>query len=366
MALFGIGKTKAYLGVDIGTAGIKMVELHESGGRAKLHTYAYMLRGPDEITVKLLDDPAGTSQLLKAMIKKSKATAVKAVTGLALSSVFSSVVSVPKLSEKEQKGAIEIQARKLISMPLEELILDYKVITPPELLKGKEAESVKNIQVLLTAAPKSLVAKYLAVFRGAGLELASLETEAFALIRALVGKDRSTLMIVDIGAQRTSTLVVVGGIPYLSRSIDVGAAKFTKAAAEVLGVPEKQAEAMKNDFRTPGSGSPGGVPPVFSALIDQIAAEINFSLKLFSGLDIQTSPDQGAANIKTVEKVILTGGESLLPGFDEYLAQKLNLRVFRGDPWARILYPDEVRPLLDEIGPRFSVAVGLAMREFES
>ena len=366
MALFGIGKTSSYLGIDIGAAGIKLVEFRQDRGRAKLHTYAYTERAPADLSVSLIDDVAGTSAIIKAMLKKSKATAVKAVTGLPVSSVFSSVLSVPKLGEKEQKGAIEIQARKIISIPLEELVLDSKVITPPELLKAKGPDSLKNIQVLLTAAPKNLIAKYLSVFRAAGLELTSLETEAFALIRSLVGKDKSTLMVIDIGALRTSVMVVVGGIPYLSRSIDVGGAKLTKAAAAALGVSDAEAEAMKNDFRSMGVMSAGGIPPVFEPLVDQIVAEVNFSLKLFSGLDTQISADKTAAPPKTVEKIILTGGGSLLPNLDTYLAGKLNLRVFCGDPWARILYPDEIRPLLDEIGPRFSVAIGLAMREFES
>jgi type IV pilus assembly protein PilM len=366
MALFGIGKKSSYLGIDIGAAGIKLVEFREQGGRAKLHTYAYTERPPAELNASLIDDVPGTSAIIKAMIRRSKATAVKAVTGLPISSVFSSVLSVPKLADKEQKGAIEVQARKIISVPLEELILDSKVITPPELLKTKGPDALKNIQVLLTAAPKNLVSKYLAVFRASGLELASLETEAFALIRSLVGKDKSTLMVIDIGALRTSVMVVVGGIPYLSRSIDVGGLKLTKAAAAALGVSDYEAEAMKNDFRSMGVMVSGGIPPVFEPLVNQIVAEVNFSLKLFSGLDTQVSADRTAAPPKTVEKIILTGGGSLLPNLDVYLAQKLNLRVFRGDPWARILYPDEVRPLLDEIGPRFSVAIGLAMREFGS
>jgi type IV pilus assembly protein PilM len=366
MALFGIGKTSSYLGIDIGAAGIKLVEFREHNGRAKLHTYAYTERGPAELSANLLDDVPGTSAVIRGMIKKSKATAVKAVTGLPISAVFSSVLSVPKLADKEQKGAIEVQARKIISIPLEELILDSKVITSPELLKIKGTDALKNIQVLLTAAPKNLVSKYLAVFRAAGLELASLETEAFALIRSLVGKDKSTLMVIDVGALRTSVMVVVGGIPYLSRSIDVGGLKLTKAAAAALGVPDAEAESMKNDFQSMGAVSANGIPPVFEPLVNQIVAEVNFSLKLFSGLDTQVSADKTAAPPKTVEKIILTGGGSLLPNLDIYLSQKLDLRVFRGDPWARILYPDDVRPLLDEIGPRFAVAIGLAMREFES
>ncbi len=366
MALFGLGKSKAYLGVDIGAAGIKLVEFHEDRGRAKLHTYAYTDRLPSELLRGPLEDPAATGAIVRKMIKRSRSTALKAVTSLPISSVFSSVLSVPHLAEKDQKGAIEVQARKLISIPLEELILDTKVITRADLLKIKGPNAVKNIQVLLTAAPKAMVAKYLQVFKSAGLELASLETEAFALIRSLVGKDKSTLMIIDIGALRTSVLAVADGIPYLSRSIDVGGAKMTKAAAAALGVPEDQAEAMKNDFRSMGALPPNSISPVFAPLVDQIVAEISFSLKLFSGLEEQVSAADKNAQNKKVEKIIITGGGSLLPNLDSYLAQKLNLRVFRGDPWARILYADELRPLLDEIGPRFSVAVGLAMREFET
>jgi len=366
MALFGIGKTKAYLGIDIGAAGVKLVEFREEKNRAKLHTYAYSERLPGEFASNLLDNPQGTAALIKAMQKKSKAAALRAVTGLPISSVFSSVISVAHLSEKELKGAIEVQARKLISMPLEELILDTKVITPAADLKIKGAAGLKNIQVLLTAAPKTLVAKYLAIFKASGLELASLETEAFALIRALVGKDKSNLMIIDIGALRTSVLVVSAGIPYLSRSIDVGGRKFTQAAAAALGVPEDQAEAMKNDFRTMGTLSAGALPPVFEPIVSQIVTEIEFSLKLFAGFESVPVSAESVERPKTVEKIILTGGGSLLPNLEVYLSQKLNMRVFRGDPWARILYPDEVRPLLDEIGPRFSVAIGLAMREFET
>jgi type IV pilus assembly protein PilM len=364
MALFGIGKTKSYLGIDIGAAGVKLVEFHSDNGRAKLHTYAWSERLPGAAGTSLLDDPSGTAATIKAMMKKAKTTAQKTVTGLPISAVFSSVISVPRMSDKEQKGAIEVQARKLISMPLEELILDTKVITSQEALKVKGPSAAKNLQVLLTAAPKPLVSKYLRVFRDAGLELSSLETEAFALIRSLVGKDKSTLMIIDIGSLRTSVLVVVGGIPYLSRSIDVGGAKFTQAAAASLGVPEDQAEAMKNDFQAISGLAPSSIPAAFEPIANLIVTEVSFSLKLFAGLGAENGQIKEDA-AKIVDKVILTGGGSLLPNLDAYLAQKLNLRVFRGDPWARILYPDPVRPLLDQIGPRFSVAVGLASREFD-
>jgi type IV pilus assembly protein PilM len=357
MGLFGLGKVKTFLGVDIGTAGAKLVQLKEEGGRAKLHTYAFFDRTLKETGESLLDMQDFGVAALKEMIKKSKCTATRAIASLPISSVFMSVLSVPRMNEKDQRGAIEVQARKIIPIPLEEMILDVKNITSPDEEKKPKDEKSKYIKVLLTAAPKKLVAKYMAMLKGAGFEVASIEPEAFSLVRSLVGKDKSTLMIIDIGALRTSVMVVSEGIPYLTRSIDVGGIKFTKAAAASLGVSEEEAEMMKADLRADASLAPGSIAKVFEAPAMQIVNEILFSLKLFSGLE--------EAKGKTIDKIILTGGGSLLPNLDAFISAKVNLRVFRGDPWARILYPDAARPALDEIGSRFSVAVGLAMREFE-
>lgn len=48
-----------------------------------------------------------------------------------------------------------------------------------------------------------------------------------------------------------------------------------------------------------------------------------------------------------------------------FLSGKLNVNVYIGDPWARVTVPEALRPVLDEIGPRFAVAIGLAMRDIE-
>jgi type IV pilus assembly protein PilM len=357
MGLFGIGKIKTFLGVDIGTAGAKIIQLKEEGGRSKLYTYAFFDRPLKETTQSLVETPDYTIASIKEMVKRSKCTASKAVVSLPISSVFMSVLSIPRLNEKEQRGAIEVQARKIIPIPLEEMILDVKNIVNPDDEKKPKAELSKNTKILLTAAPKKLVAKYIAILKGAALEVGSVEPEAFSLIRSLIGKDRSTLMIIDIGALRTSVMVVSEGIPYLTRSIEAGGSRFTKAAAVSLNVTDEEAELMKADLRPDPTLPAGSIAKAFETPAMQIVNEIAFSLKLFSGL--------AEAQGKTIDKIILTGGGSLLPNLDAFISAKVNLRVFRGDPWARVLYPDAARAALDEIGPRFSVAVGLAMREFE-
>lgn len=367
MGLFG-PKKQSYLGVDLGAGGIKLVELQNEKGRARLFTYGFTERAPEALPANLVDSPKETADILKKIVQKAKTSTSRTVAGLPIASVFSSVITVPRGSEREVREAIQWQAKKLIPVPLEEMVLDPKIITGP----GEKAKSAaapakgetkkdeqKTVQVLLTGASKSMVGKYTAVFKQAGLELVSLETEAFALIRALIGKDRSTTMIVDIGSIRTNIIIVENGIPYVTRSLDMGGVTLTKAMAKALSMDLKNAEQMKCDIKSVSTLYPGeGLPKIFETSIAPMLTELQYSMNLYIGQGDQRTG-------KTIEKIILTGGSSALPALAGFFSKQLNVKVYVGDPWARVVYSDELRPVLEEIGPRFAVSVGLAMRDIE-
>ena len=65
---------------------------------------------------------------------------------------------------------------------------------------------------------------------------------------------------------------------------------------------------------------------------------------------------------REVEKIILTGGGSRLLGLDKYLSASFKIPVTIGDPWARVVVPEKVKPIVSELGPNLAVSVGLAMR----
>lgn len=351
MGLFGSSKT-SYLGLDFGSGGIKLVELMNEKGRARLLTYAFLERSASEMSQKYLDDPAGTAELLKKMMKKGKVTTRRAISALPISSVFSSIISIQKSPKKEDmEEAVRMQAKKLIPLPLEEMTVDWK---PIKASGGDE----KFTQVLLTGAAKTLIKKYVDIFNQAGLELLSLETEALALIRSLVGRDRSATLLLDIGSVRTNIIVVEGGVPYVSRSVAQGGLSITKEASTALGVEANQAENMKKDVAAmAGLGAGSGFPKVFEKVFAPIITELNYSMNLFLG-----QPSNAG---KRIEKIVLTGGGALLPNLAEYLGSALNMRVYIGDPWARVVYPESLKPVLDQIGPRYGVSVGLAMRDID-
>lgn len=361
MGLFG-KKKQSYLGVDLGAGGVKVVELQNEKGRARLFTYAFTERGPEQQPLSLVDNPRETAELLRKIVAKAKTSTTKVIAGLPIASIFSSVITVPKGTEREVRDAIQWQAKKLIPVPLEEMVLDPKIIAAtPDKNKTADAKKAddKSVQVLITGASKAMVSKYTAVFRQAGLDLFSLETEAFALIRSLIGKDRTATMIVDIGSIRTNIIIVENGIPYVTRSLDMGGVTLTKAMSKALSMDLKAAEQMKTDIKSVSTIYPGdGLPKIFEAAVAPMLTELQYSMNLYAG----QGNERGGKNI---EKVVLTGGSSVLPSMAAFFSKQLNVKVYVGDPWARVVYPDELRPVLEEIGPRFAVSVGLAMRDIE-
>ena len=337
--------------MDIGVAGIKVVELGEQHGRPVLLTYGFFNSPLGDYKQKLIDDPAGAGALLKKICEKAGTISKKCVTGLPISAVFSALVNVPTTDEKEMKPAVELQSAKLSPWPLADIILDWRVVP------AEKTDGVRGTQVLVIGAQKNLIKQYVEVFKAAGLEITSLETEAFALMRSLIGDDKSPAMILDIGGERTNIVIVASGVPLMSRSVDVGGKVFTAELAKTLGIGAAPAEEFKLDAEKLEAIMPGDsvLAEMYKAVLRPALNEIQYALDLYS--------NQNGFGAPKIEKIILTGGSCLLPGLAAFLNNTFKIRAYVGDPWTRTVYSEDLRPLLDKLGPRFSVAIGLAMRE---
>lgn len=365
MALFG-NKQKNYLGIDIGGSSIKLVELKDVNGRPQLVTYGFV---EFETNILKSNSPENRDAIIKALkhiLKEAQVTTDKALTGLPSFTVFSSIISLPNMSKKELMSAVKWEAKKFVPMPVEEMILDWEIIKDHETSeeegakenkKDKEAKEKtpsKDMKVLLTAAPRNLVERYVDIFKGADLELVSLETQAFALERSLIGRDKAPIMVVDIGATATDIMVFIDGIPLVTRSLDIGGNNITQTISRSMNISDDRAEQFKRDFGLSSlNSSASRVPKTIEFVISNIVNEIKYVLNLY----------QNQGNSKPIEKIILCGGSSFLMNLTDYLQNIFNTKVFIGDPWARVMYPVELKPIWEEIGPRFAVAVGFAMRQ---
>ena len=66
-----------------------------------------------------------------------------------------------------------------------------------------------------------------------------------------------------------------------------------------------------------------------------------------------------------LDNIILSGGTSKLAGMDAYFSKALNIKAIIGNPWSRIDFDENLSSRIKEMGPSFSVAVGLALKGVE-
>lgn len=344
----GLFKTQSnFIGVDIGSTAIKIVELKKDANLIKLVNYGFT-ENSDLKPANWLNTPERSAEVINKICQEAGIQSVNAISALPTFSVFSSVITLTNVAKKDLPAAINWEAKKLIPLPLEDMILDWKIIE-------HGADDAANTRVLLTGAPRSLVKKYIDIFKLAKISLSSLETETFSLVRSLIGNDKSTVMIVEIGATTTDVSIVDRGIPMLSRSIDIGGLTVTEKLSDHLGIGQDRAEQFKYDLGVSQIGSvENEIPKTVMEIINPIINEIKYAINLFLN----------KSGNKT-EKVILSGGSSLIPNLANYLSGALDMKVIIGDPWNRVSFHPDMKPLLSEIGPRMSVAIGLAIRELE-
>lgn len=341
MGLFS-SQPKTLLGIDIGDSAIKMVELSARGKKIHLLNYGFS----EDLSQTKLTATDDLDYLATAIAKVKKDVGIlgnRACVSLPSFSVFSAVVNLDNVNPKTIANQVSEEAKKVIPLPLSEMVLDWKIIPGTDPTAGTK--------VFLTGSPKKLIKRYISVFQKAKIELASLETETFSLIRSLLGNDPATVMLIDLGANSSDICIVKESIPYLNRSLTVSGAGVNDAIAQKLNLQSDKAERMKIDLSLNREEQTGEVPALILAAIDPIITEARYMLELFQS--------EGS---RKVEKIILTGGGSMLVNLAAYLENALNLRVVIGNPWFRVNTSLELQPVLNEVGPKLAVAVGLALR----
>lgn len=378
-------KPKSYLGIDIGSGGIKLVELRLEKKRPVLSTYgltsskqdihklqvtedkniANLLQKetPESTAIRQGKESAASDQMaeaqidkyantLKVVLKTSRVTAKSAVVSLPVSSVFHAVVTLPVVKKEELDHLVKAEVRKLLPMPLEEMALDYQV------LKGLPED--KSERVLVNAVPHKLIEFYSKIFQRAGLSLEALEPESTTLARCLIGRDQAVSMIIDIGSERTNFFIIDQGMPITHQSIESGGDKIDKILQNILGVEHDLVEQAKYDLFDYLSATSNNVLSeqkwldILMPVVDPIMKEIDVSLELY----LRQTGNEG----KRPEKIILTGGMALMPFLAKYIQEKFKIKCYVGDSWARVVYQEGLKPVLRQIGPRMSVAIGLALR----
>ncbi|PJE64714.1 MAG: hypothetical protein COU90_00365 [Candidatus Ryanbacteria bacterium CG10_big_fil_rev_8_21_14_0_10_43_42] len=350
-------KKTSVLGIDIGSASIKLIQLRLERERAILETYGELAAGPYNKKsvgqgVHLPDTKV--SEVIADLVRETGATTRSVVVGVPLRNSFVTSVSIPPLSAKDLKMAMQYEARRYIPIPVSEVVIDWWRI-PDDVMhdSGGNVSTAANqaIDVLLVAVPKDVIEKYRRIVAQAGLDPIAFEIEVFSSIRSAVRREQGGALLVDFGAVTTNMTILEKGIVRSSHSFDRGFQTITIGLAESMGVNFERAELMKREVGLSSRLEHQGTRKVIAPLLDYMLIELE---RFATGY---TRKYGG-----TISKIYITGGGASMPGLVDHIVKKFGVEVILGNPFGKVEYPAFFQPVLKEIGPSFSNAVGLALR----
>ena len=352
---------KRFLGIDIGTFAVKVVELSSFAGRIKLENYGeiparafYEEEGKNFGKTTLLLTPGDIAKAIKAVLEEAKIETKVATFSLPDFASFFTTFDLPFMTEEEVPQAVKSEARLHIPLPLSEVTLDWEVIDKNIVVDGE-----KKIKILLVAVPNEIINQYEMVASLSGLEIQALEAEVFSLIRALLPVDEEKIVaIIDIGVQSTTCSIVKEHMLRISHSFDVSGNTFSERIAKSLSLKRKSADILKEEYGILNSiSSPEGkiIRKITIPLVDSLVREVE---KVFAEFSEEENSKVG--------KIIVAGGNAALPGLVSYIKEHFKIETELANPFKDIFYPPVLEGTLKAIAPSFSVAVGAALRGFRT
>lgn len=356
------------LGIDIGSSSIKIVQLRKKGGKAVLETYGALALGPyagTEVGKATVLPPEKIILALTDILREAKTTTKKGGITIPFGSTLMSVIEMPGVKEKDLAQMIPIEARKYIPVSINEVSLDWTVI-PKEEIKAEglipEAnrkmspftagpKKIDTLNVLLVAIHNETLRTYQNLVTKTGLDANFFEIEIFSTIRAVLDKNTSPVMILDMGAASTKLYIVDRGIVRASHTINKGSQDITTNIATTLSIPVDKAEIMKRTIGWSADPQHKDVADTISYTSDHIFSEAKHVVTNYQ-----------SKYAKSVERAILVGGGSSMKGFAELAQANLQMPVELGDPFSKVEAPAFLTEVLKRNGPEFTAALGIALR----
>jgi type IV pilus assembly protein PilM len=350
---------KEIVGLKIGASHLAAARVRVNGS-AQVTQVAREALAPGIVAAGEVRDPEALSVALKEFFAKHKLPKRAVRVGIANNRIGVRTIELVGIEDPKQvANAIRFRAQEVLPIPIDEAVLDYQVLG-----EGTNAEGQPTHKILLVVAYRDLVDAYVRACHDAGLRLAGIDLEAFAVLRALVpvdptqtAADRSAVVAVAIGSERSILAVSDGHTCEFTRVLDWGGAALTGALARSLEIPAQEAERLKTLLTL--EDAPGAVQGLTIEQTTQAVEALRgalqgFARELVASLQFYQS-QQGSLGIR---EVVVAGGTAHLGGLAETLQRLTGVAVRVGDPLVGV---EAGKKAQDAGSPAMAVSIGLGM-----
>jgi type IV pilus assembly protein PilM len=342
------------VGLDIGSSGIKLVQLKENRGRYVLQKFGFKPLEPEVIVDGTVMDEGRVVSAIKELFDELKVKVKQVAVSISGHAVIIKKISLPPMPDDELEGQVKLAAEQYIPFDINEVNIDFHVLPPGE----AEASGEGEMSVILVAAKKDKINELTELVKGAGLLPLVMDVDAFAIenmhaINYPMSQEETTALV-NVGASVMNINIVSKGTSLFTRDIPIGGNRYTESIQRELGLSYEDAEAVKKGGKVSGSNQAAAAQTVIESVNAEVASEIARTIDYF-----KSTVTEG-----DVQQVLLCGGGAQVAGLVKQLRDRMQAVVEIANPFAEVdtTGSDFDQTTLAELAPMASVGVGLALR----
>jgi type IV pilus assembly protein PilM len=337
---------KPIFGLDIGSYSVKAAEVKFHGDEAELFAASIVdMPEPNKsLTKKNRGELVQSIKKAVALSKPHNIDTKYVVSALPESKVYTDIITVPQMEEEELKTAVPFEAAKHMPLKLEESYIDFSVV---------EATKDKKINVLVVGTARDLVDFYRQIIREAGMDLISLEIKPIAAARALLSEEmkKQAILIVDVGANNSSLTLFLEGNVVVAITVSTGGETYVEAVAKELKINREEALQM-SEIAAKSEEKKERMLRILFPLFDDLVTRIQKVISFHATKNPKKS---------TVDKILLTGGGAVTPGFQEYIQQNAGVETTIANPFIN-LKGEVIQKIPQAESSSIVTAIGLALK----
>jgi len=338
------------VGVDVGSSSVKAVELQGKGGDFQLVSLGFESLPSDSVVDGQIMELNAVSNAIGTIFTEHKITTPRVAAGVNGHSVIVKNIVLPQMGDDELQESFAWHAEEHIPFDIADVNLDFHVT-------GRTEDA---IHVLMAACKRDKIANLKQAIQLAGKQPIVIDVDAFALQNCYElnyePQTGQVVALLNIGASTTNINILNGAQSVFTRDASFGGNQYTSLLQKELGLTFDQAESVKRGMPVPEDAEQREIGPILDTVSDILALEIQKTMDFYRA----TAEDGESA----VQKILISGGGSKLPGLVEFLSNRFEIPVEMFDPFRKIRVdargfdPEYMR----EIVPEMAIAVGLALR----
>src|SRR5688572_25353157 len=310
---------KNLVGLDIGSSAVKAVELGRKGTALQLLNLGFENLQSDTIVDGQIMELNNVSNVISNIFSEHQIKTTRVAAGVSGHSVIVKNIVLPQMSEEELQESFSWHAEEHIPFDIGDVNLDYQLTN----------NSAESLHVLMAACKSDKIANVKQAIQLAGKQPVVIDVDTFALQNCYEvnyqPKPGHIVALLNIGAATMNINILNGTRSVFARDASVGGSQYTSLLQKELGLSFDQAEAVKRGLPVPDGIEPRPIQPIIETVSDILALEVRKTMDFY-----RATAEEGDSSI---QKILLAGGGSKLPGLAEYLGRRFEITVEVFDPF---------------------------------